>query len=159
MAIGVSSPQYTLRCGLRRFQGGAEEVRRFDINVPQIGYGAILFKSLRRYIPPANTWNKKHEFQRRLSIQATDGSKSGFGRQPVKKKKKANRPQPKNEEDQLARAQQILAQKQQVNDDATTAVSEQAPALDLEGTEEKEKAVVTNDDFEERLAVIRRPRS
>ncbi|XP_024376808.1 uncharacterized protein [Physcomitrium patens] len=156
MAIGVSSPQYTLRCGLRRFQGGAEEVRRFDINVPQIGYGAILFKSLRRYIPPANTWNKKHEFQRRLSIQATDGSKSGFGRQPVKKKKKANRPQPKNEEDQLARAQQILAQKQQVNDDATTAVSEQAPALDLEGTEEKEKAVVTNDDFEERLAVIRR---
>lgn len=36
------------------------------------------------------------------------------------------------------------------------AVSEQAPALDLEGAEEKEKAVVTNDDFEERLADIRR---
>ena len=35
------------------------------------------------------------------------------------------------------------------------AVSEQAPALDVEETEEKQK-VVTDDDFEERLAQIRR---
>lgn len=35
------------------------------------------------------------------------------------------------------------------------AVSEQAPALDLEPAEEKKK-VVTEDDFEERLAEIRK---
>lgn len=158
MAFGVSSPQYILHCRCGRPQAGAAaQVCRFESNVAQLGFrSASLLKSCSGLVPSADVWNLRHGSRRDYSIRAAEGRKPGFGRQPVKKSKKTDRLQPKkNEEDQLARAQQILEKKRQGDEAATSTVSEQAPALEVEPIEEKKK-VVTEDDFEERLAEIRK---
>lgn len=153
MAFGVSSPQYILHCRCGLNQARVPQGCRFENNV---GYRSVsLIKSFRSLVPSSHSLNQGHGIRRDYSIRAAERSKSGFGRQPVKKNKKVDRPQPKKEEDRLARAQQILEKKQQSNETAMPTVAEQAPALDVEETEEKKK-VTAEDDFEERLAQIRR---
>ncbi|KAG0590902.1 hypothetical protein KC19_1G134000 [Ceratodon purpureus] len=157
MALGVSSPHCILHCTCARALADASQVYRFEGNVGQLGYrSGGLLKFFNRVVPSTGTWNLRHGIRRDYSIRAAEGDKAGFGRQPEKKNKKTNRTQPrKSEEDQLARAQQILEKKQLGNDAATYIESKQAPASGLEPIKETKK-VINEDDFEERLAEIRK---
>ena len=61
---------------------------RFEKNVAQLGYrSASLLKSFSRLGPSVDTWSQRYGIWRDHSIRAAEGSKSGFGRQPVKKNK------------------------------------------------------------------------
>lgn len=54
----------------------------------QLGCRSVsLLKSFRRVIPSPDIWNQRHGIRRDYSIRAAEGSKPGFGRQPVKKNK------------------------------------------------------------------------